>query len=891
MMVQLKTYQEKVLDSLRLYFQACDELNDADSAFYETTKRIDIWERGIPYRPITEPSELADIPYICLRLPTGGGKTLLACHTIAIANRDFLKMEHSLVLWLVPSNAIRGQTLKALRDRNHPYRQALDATLNNVEVLDLAEALYVRQGVIASSTVVVVATLQAFRVEDKEGRKVYESSGALHHHFQNLPSEIIDLLDRDESGVISYSLANAMRVHRPLVIVDEAHNARTDLSFDTLARFRPSAIVEFTATPAGVKNPSNVLHSVSAAELKAEYMIKLPIRLETHTDWQALLSDAIAQRGELEKDAEIEERKTGDYIRPIMLIQAQPRRQGHETLTVEVIEKSLIEDHRIPVEQIARATGEDRGIEDVDLAAKDCPIRYIITIQALREGWDCPFAYVLCSVAEQRSTGAVEQILGRVLRLPGCRERTIPDLNRAYAFVSSRNFAEAANNLVDALVENGFNKLEAREFIKPVQPQMDGFVMPKAMRTPRPKRVELVEIPSVERLSPEVQAKIEIDTDNKAIIIKEVLTLEEEKEVKDSFLMHDSRTVWSDAVKGHRDEAMGIAKSPSERGETFAVPLFCLRREGQIELLEEDQLMEEGMELESYDPCLSLEEVLLITAEKGQFGEIDIGHEGKVRSKFIPELNRQLQLIQGVENWTEAQFIHWLDYNLREFIELTPDEKEGFLAVMIGDLLDKRDIALSQLVRKRFILRRIAEEKLKGYRRNTRARVHQELLFDENADIVVTSDRAFAYGAEYPMRFVCPSSDAFSKHYYPKVGDLEDKGEEFVCAQFIDQMEEVEFWVRNLDRQPALSFWLQTSTDKFYPDFVCKLKDGRHLVVEYKGADRWSNDDSKEKRRLGELWALKSNGTCLFVMPKGKDWGAIESAIQERPPMPNGILA
>ena len=236
-MLQLKTYQEKVLDSLRLYFQACDKLNDADSAFYETTKII--WERGISYSSITEPSELADIPYICLRLPTGGGKTLLACHAIAMANRDFLKIEHSLVLWLVPSNAIRTQTLKALRDRNHPYRQALDSTLDNVEVMDVAEALYVRQGVLASSTVVVVATLQAFRVEDKEGRKVYESAGALHHHFQNLPTEILNLLDSDENGAISYSLANVMRIHRPLVIVDEAHNARTDLSFDTLARFRP----------------------------------------------------------------------------------------------------------------------------------------------------------------------------------------------------------------------------------------------------------------------------------------------------------------------------------------------------------------------------------------------------------------------------------------------------------------------------------------------------------------------------------------------------------------------------------------------------------------------------------------------------------------------------
>jgi len=119
-----------------------------------------------------------------------------------------------------------------------------------------------------------------------------------------------------------------------------------------------------------------------------------------------------------------------------------------------------------------------------------------------------------------------------------------------------------------------------------------------------------------------------------------------------------------------------------------------------------------------------------------------------------------------------------------------------------------------------------------------------------------------------------------SKHYYSKVGEIDEGGEEFLCAQTLDQTDEVEFWVRNLERQEKFSFWLQTSTDKFYPDFVCKLKDGRYLVVEYKGADRWSNDDSKEKRRLGELWDLKSEGKCLFVMPKGKDWGAIKAAVK-----------
>lgn len=99
----------------------------------------------------------------------------------------------------------------------------------------------------------------------------------------------------------------------------------------------------------------------------------------------------------------------------------------------------------------------------------------------------------------------------------------------------------------------------------------------------------------------------------------------------------------------------------------------------------------------------------------------------------------------------------------------------------------------------------------------------------------------------------------------------------------IDQMDEVEVWVRNLDRRPESSFWLQTATDRFYPDFVALLKDGRVLVVEYKGEDRWSNDDSKEKRAVGELWADRSGGRCLFVMPKGKDWKAIEAVLASKP--------
>ncbi len=877
-MLPLKDYQEKALDSLRMYLKACDSTQDADAAFYQTTRLL--WEQGIPYRAIKEPSELIDIPYVCLRLPTGGGKTLLACHTISVANKEYLKKENSLVLWLVPSNAIREQTLNALRDRNHPYRQALETTLGSVTIQDVSEALYLRAGDVSGSTVIIVATLQVFRVEDKEGRKVYEKSGALTHHFKALPSEVIEMLYKDSDGVVANSLANVMRIHRPLVIVDEAHNARTDLSFDTLARLRPSAIIEFTATPDSSHNPSNVLHSVAAAELKAENMIKFPIRLETRTDWQALLSDAIAERVDLEKKAVEERRKSGNYIRPIMLIQAQPRRQGHETLTVDVIEKALVEDHRIPANQIARATGETKGLEGIDLSDEHCEIRYIITVQALREGWDCPFAYVLCSVAEQRSSGAVEQILGRVLRLPYCKTKGDKNLNRAYAFVASPSFAEAARTLVDALVENGFNRQEAQDFIRPFEPDQEALGLQLAHKAPPPKTIALTEVPDPNVIYPELQRKIEIDPISKTIILRAVLDEREEAVIKDLLIMESARVQWTTEVRQYNEDVTEIFKCPSERGVMFDVPVLCISRAEQLELLEEDHLIEYGWDLNSFDAKLTAQEFGIFSGEKGQFGEIDVGDKGKIRSQFIPELNRQLQLITAVENWTEARLIQWLDDNLH-FIELSSQEKTLFLTTMMSDLLDNREMPLGKLVRKKFELRRIVEEKIKDYRQEARAKAHQELLFSTGAEhIIVSPERCFTYQPDqYPARTWCPASDSFNKHYYPKIGELAGEGEEFLCTQFIDQMDEVEFWVRNLDRQPNFSFWLQTATDKFYPDFVCKLKDGRLLVVEYKGADRWSNDDSKEKRRLGELWELKSSGKCLFVMPKGKDFGAISAKI------------
>jgi len=191
-------------------------------------------------------------------------------------------------------------------------------------VLDLEEVRGLTRATLDTSTVVIVATRQAFSQQEMDKLKVYETSGALQHHFTDIsPVQRANLLPGPENTV-PYSFANVLRLRRPFVVVDEAHNARTELSFETLARFRPSGILELTATPDLKQTPSNVLHSVSAAELKAEAMIKLPIVLETEPDWQKVLAYAIDKRNQLQTLADREHIAGAPYLRPLVLIQARP---------------------------------------------------------------------------------------------------------------------------------------------------------------------------------------------------------------------------------------------------------------------------------------------------------------------------------------------------------------------------------------------------------------------------------------------------------------------------------------------------------------------------------------------------------------------------------------
>ena len=880
--MNLKNYQDKALDWLRRYYERCRALQEAGDRFPVATAftavTAEIYQgSGLPYSQV---AQLPGIPYVCLRIPTGGGKTVLGCEAVAVAQKELLRADRSLVLWLVPSDAIRRQTLDRMKNRKDDYRIALETKLGAVEVLDIEEAMTMTRATLDGATVIVVATMQAFRRKDVSQLKVYESSGALMSHFENLPAELRAALEPKAEGNFDYSLANVFRLRRPFVIVDEAHNARQPLAFETLKRLNPSGILELTATPntkretvtyegETVENPpSNVLFSVSAYALKAAEMIKLPIYLRYREPWDALLGDAIGLLNELKDEADKEKVETGEYIRPIMLLQAQPEYKDKSSITVDQVKKVLLENFRIPPEEIAIATGDRRELEkpeNLNVLSPTCRLRFIITVQALKEGWDCPFAYVLFSVAELSSGRAVEQILGRILRMPKAKRKQREPLNGSYAFVASTKFDAAARALKDGLVEAGFEKQEAADLV------VESTLPLGETRTPvvpdEPVRVTLAASPA-RALPLSVVDAVSWDAKAKTLIIERPLSDEQETELIAAFADAKTKAQVADACRRRAGKPASMpvrVQSPSQRGVVFQVPVLALKQGNFFRAFEADDI-DDCMAWSLSEADAALPGFLVPTEQRGI--RIDITDSETLQQDFIPLNDAQQHLLESSAAWPVGQLVHWLDRSFAHQ-DLTEAETGIYLTRLAGKLIDERKFTAETLTAHRHRLAKSVAEKIRTLRKEARRVAMEELLFKDASSAVFVSAAATHRfePSKYPYTFRY-SGLALPNHYYEVIGDLKNEGEEYDCARVIAHLDDVAFWVRNLEGEPESSFWIQTSTDKFYPDFVCRLKNGKTLVVEYKGSHLAENADSREKERLGQLWEARSKERCLFLMVK-----------------------
>jgi type III restriction enzyme len=861
--MELKDFQRTALDTLASYLERARILGNPEQAFIQTLRARKPDEPPPPYRTIPD---LPGVPNVCLRLPTGGGKTLLAAHTISVAGRAYLERDFPVVLWLVPTSTIRTQTAEALKMPSHPYRAAIDDAFDGrVSVFDISEIDQIRPQDLIDRVAVVVATIQSLRTSNPDGRRAYAHSENFEPHFAHIPPNTPGL-DRDEKGEIKFSFVNLMAFHRPLVIVDEAHKAGTNLSFEMLAALRPSCIVEYTATPnTDPKNGSNVLFRASAAEVKAAQMIKLPIILTEHPDWRAAVHDAIETRGRLAETAKTDPR----YIRPLTLFQAQDK--GQE-VTVEVLKKYLIENENIAPEKIAVATGEQRELDTINLFDSACPVEFIITVEALKEGWDCSFAYVLCSVANIGSATDIEQLLGRILRMPYAQNRPNAALNRAYTHVSSPRFGEGARALTDTLVQKmGFEPDEVASLIEQRQPSFEGFGTNGDLLNRAPVLLETVDsAPDLTGLAPEVAARVQVAArpdGTVTVTVQGEISAELEERLVAAATTPDGRAALRASVGRHRiTHRNSIA--PVERGEKFAVPRLFLNAQGEFGLAEESFILDlGGWTLNSYAAELTPAEFDI--SETAERWEVDLKGE-KVVYQHLDQ-NAQLEIGALRLDWTDLQLSRWLDGQCRQ-PDITQPVLLEFCRKLVSFLIERRGIPLNDLLRFKYQLAKVVQQKIAVYRKQAYARDYQTFLLGPSASVETSFADGFAFESrDYPAAWFYRGRYQFKNHFFGGVGELKGEGEEFDCAQVIDNLPQVKYWIRNLSGRRLTSFWLPTSTDYFYPDFVAQLKDGRILVVEYKGEIYATNDDSKEKRNIGELWAAKSKGKGLFVLAEKKN--------------------
>lgn len=511
--MELKEYQQGVLQKIDRYLAALAEKREDAEAFVTFQKSRgkeaeladycrEAWdqlnkERLLPYLRDKEGNAFVapyltrrdgaqrSIPNVCLKVPTGGGKTLLASCALERIHADFFKRQTGFVLWVVPSDAIYRQTWKQLANREHPYRQILErASGGRVKLLEKGDAFTLQDA--EGRLCVMLLMLPSAARQSKETLRMFRDSGRFTSFFppeddSEANRQLLDVvrnLDENDladmgwtegiapgSRSIKQSLGNVLRLVRPVVIIDEGHKAYSDTARDTLCGFNPRFMVELSATPnTNGRHQSNVLVNVPGTDLKEEEMIKLPINVinEAQGGWKQTLTLAHAKLEELAKEAALFQSDTGRYIRPILLVRVE--RTGKDQresafVHAEDAREYLLEKLGVKEEEIRLKTSENNELGDEDLLAETCPVRYIITKDALREGWDCPFAYVLAILSKTTANTALTQMIGRVLRQPHAQLTHRALLDECYVFTFDQDVTDAVNGVRKGLEDEGMADL------------------------------------------------------------------------------------------------------------------------------------------------------------------------------------------------------------------------------------------------------------------------------------------------------------------------------------------------------------------------------------------------------------------------------------------------
>ena len=854
--MELKSYQKKVIADLTRYLELLNETQNYMTAFEQFWR-----EKSAPalgrYQNV-----IPGVPNLCFKVPTGGGKTFIACNAVRPIFDALPATKTKAVVWLVPSDAILTQTAKSLKNPQHPYRQKIDVDFGGrVEVYTKQELLNGQNfnpTAVTEQLSVMVLSYDSFRGRGKEGLKAYQENSNLAAFAKVLGKPDSPIEKADETAL--FQIINQLN---PLVIVDESHHARSELSLEMLENFNPCFVLDLTATP---KKESNIISYVDAVQLKNEHMVKLPVIVYNRDSQSEVLIDAIDLRNKLEEIASAEYAKTGKYIRPIALFQAQPKGKEDAT-TFEKLRDKLV-DAGIPAEQIAIRTADVNELKNVELMSLSCPIRYIITVNALKEGWDCPFAYILASLANKTSQVDVEQILGRILRLPHTSQHTQSALNMSYVLTSSNDFNNTVAHIVKGLNSAGFSDKDYRigESAKPQVPEQpaEQITLPDQQGCPEMEPpLETAEDDfsgldgksigaELERRREQAQTP---ETAPKADTMLDAAA-EVEKAYTDAIQQTDNDPMMDNLPWEVRDKVKSFQVNPQFREdiETLQIPQFFLKVEqslftdGSFELLDKEMLAE-GFTL------------------KGKAYDIDFAAaDDEIREIDVREQDGGLPKVFKMESAEQRYFKEW-------FNNLPPESRVRQCKEMMFNQLNKLNMVdaaelkayIDRIVSDMDKAQLAAMEKAPlGYAAKIRAKIETllESHYRENFERWLETERIVCkpYFRLRPSIHPATYTDIYARSLYAaEDGDMNKLEQKLIVE--LTALPNVRWWHRNIARQDfAINGFI-----KHYPDILIMTQSGKLICAETKG-EHLKNDDSREKIALGQAWRTAAGKNFRYYM-------------------------
>lgn len=856
--MELKTYQKKVMENLSSYMNCVNHDNDLVKAWKDYWKQQDI-HIGFGGVPAYQ-NAIEGVPHICMKVPTGGGKTFMACSSLKRIFDEMPLDKPRVVVWLVPSDSILVQTIKTLSNVNHPYRQRLDMDFAGRVGIYSKEMLLNGQSfspdTIREMLTVCILSYGSLRIDSKKKdvRKVYQENGNLLRFAEYFKDDDVLLADTPDTALIQ-----VLRHLAPVTIVDESHNAGSDLSIEMLNNLNPSLVLDLTATP---RRNSNIISYVDARELKKENMVKLPVVVYNRTSRQSVIQDAIQLRGSIEQQAKAEEEARGYYIRPIVLFQAQPK-TNDDSETFDKIKTMLIE-MGIPENQIAVKTSKVDDLGRTDLMLRDCPIRYIITVNALKEGWDCPFAYILASLANKTSTVDVEQILGRILRQPYTKQHTAPLLNTSYVLTCSNDFHNTLENIVAGLNKAGFSRKDFR--VGEVEEIASTPVpTPTGVQQELPTQPETDDKDGFEDITP-AEVRIALETENESSETSTAVTdmIQTATQQAEAYSKATTDTNDSGFTGGELGDMLKQnAMQPQYKAEALKIrlPQFFIKTVPDLfgdeyELLEPENLSD-GFSLSGQNANISFE---LAT---GEMYRVDIQEQGeavpkykrasKDESEYIRNYLAKLPPEKKIERCTDM-ICHQINKNNRYATAEISDYVHRIVSNMNDDELTAMETAIPVYARK---IQQKIEMMEEVYREK------QFFKWLDSGKIVCREN--------YVLPEVITPADAIDSIPYSLYEAEKDDMNNFEHSliDVIVGFDNIKWWHRIIERKDLrLNGYIN-----HYPDFMVMTKDGKIVLIEAKG-DYLDGDDSKSKLKLGRQWQAQAGRLYRYFMVfKDKELG------------------